>query len=214
MEDEKIAPKLVAFTAEKTVEMLVEAGAKEVGTKYVARVMAESTAKYATAVAAVRVASEQGADAASCIRAVSTAASRHVTTVAASQASTQMWIKVAGKGVGIVATPIAECAALAFDGQEHSGADYAEAGVRGAVSAATGVAATAATSALISSILTSVAAGAAAGSVVPGPGTLAGAAIGLVTACAGAGVSIGANFWMNKKKVVKRLTHRAEGDSV
>ncbi len=210
MEAEKITPKLVAVSTAKTVKMLVEAGAKEVGAKHVARVTAESTAKYAAAVAAVKMATQQGADAVSGIHAVSAAASRHVTTVAASQASAQMWIKVAGKGVGIVATPIAECAALAFDGQEHSGADYAEAGVRGAVSAATGVAATAATSALISSILTSMAAGAAAGSVVPGPGTLAGATIGLVTACAGAGVSIGANSWMNKKKVVKRLTHRPE----
>ncbi|MFD6968534.1 hypothetical protein [Streptomyces sp. NPDC059979] len=202
--NEKIAPKVITATSNKAVKLLVEAGATEIGAKHVARVTAEETAKYAAAVASQKGA-EAGFNGLSGFLAVNQAARQYVTNVAASQASAQMWVKVAGRSVGIVTTPIAECIVLRLDGEKHGGAEYAEAGVRGAVSAASGVAATAATSALLASLMTGAASGAAAGSVVPGPGTVVGGAIGLAGAAAGAGASFGVNSWMKRNNVLERV---------
>ncbi|MFF7888979.1 hypothetical protein ACH40F_51710 [Streptomyces sp. NPDC020794] len=200
----EIASKAITETGSMAVKMLVEAGAKELGTRHIARVTAQETARYAAVVA-----SQRGVEAtASGMVATARAAVRYTTKVGASQAKAQLWSKVATNSVGIVTTPLFECAALKLDREEHTGAEYAEAGVRGAVSAASGAATTLATSALLTSLMTSAAAGAAAGSVVPGPGTLAGAMVGLAAAGVGAGASAGVNYLLKKNAALPHLAEK------
>lgn len=200
----EIASKVITATGNKAAKMLVEAGAKELGTRHIARVTAQETARYAAVVA-----SQRGVEAtASGMVTTTRAAVRYATKVGASQANTQLWSKVATNSVGVITTPLFECAALKLDGEEHTGAEYAEAGVRGAVSGASAAAATLATSALLTSLMTGAAAGAAAGSVVPGPGTLAGAMVGLTAAGVGAGAGAGVNYLMKKKNALPRLAEK------
>ncbi|CAL9645112.1 hypothetical protein SUDANB32_06444 [Streptomyces sp. enrichment culture] len=199
-----IASKVITTTGSKAAKILVEAGAKELGTRHVARVTTQEAARYAAVVA-----SQKGLEAtASGIMTTSQAAARYATKVAASQATAQVWTKVATNSVGVITTPLIECAALKLDGKKHTGAEYAEAGVRGAVTGASGAVVTVATSAALTSLMTGAAAGAAAGSVVPGPGTLAGAVIGLVAAGAGAGAGAGVNYVMKKTDAVHRIARK------
>ncbi|MEU1815918.1 hypothetical protein ABZ543_12080 [Streptomyces roseifaciens] len=115
-----------------------QTGAEVVGAQMVAREAIKYTAT---------VASQKGAEAGVSV-ATAQAAARYATSMATAGALA----KAAGPAAGVVAGPIVEVIALARDGEEHSRAEYTEAGMRGLASGAA-----------------SVAAGAVAGSVVAGP---------------------------------------------
>jgi len=175
--DESIKTQLIKKTAAEGTKAVLKQGAEILGAQHVAKVAAREGAKYAATVA-----SQKGAEAGVSV-ATAQAAARYATNVAASKATAETLAKSAGAAAGIVIAPIAEVITLARDGQEHSGAEYTEAGMRGVVSGAAGTLAT-------------VAAGAAAGSVVPGAGTVVGAVAGLAA-------SLQVNSWLKENSALQ-----------